>query len=59
MRQAQARTRHLYDLRVFLVSDNSTRSVKLSLPKYSVDGASAEDKGILGAADTLRGRPWN
>ena len=32
----------LYDLRVFLDSDGSARSVKLPLAKHSVDGASAE-----------------
>ena len=46
-RQAQARTRHLYDFRVFLDSYGSTRSVKLPLPKYSVNGASAEGSWAL------------
>ena len=41
-RQGQARTRHLYDFRVFLDSDDGTRSVKLPSAKYSVDGSSAE-----------------
>lgn len=46
-RQAQARTRHLYDYRVFLDSEGSTRSMKLPLAKYSVDGASAEGSWAL------------
>ena len=47
MRRTQAHTRHLYDLRVFLDSDGSTRSVKLPLTKYSVDGPSAEGSWVL------------
>ena len=46
-RQVQARTRHLYDFRVFLDSDGSTRSVELPLAKYSVDDASAEGSWAL------------
>ncbi|CAN0211725.1 unnamed protein product [Pylaiella littoralis] len=38
-RQARARTRHLYDFRVFLDADGSTRSFKLPLEKYFMDGA--------------------
>ena len=57
-RQAQARTHHLYNFKVFLDSNGSfTRGVKMPLAKHSVDGASAE--GYWGAADALRGRPWN
>lgn len=41
-RQAQARTRHLYDFRVYPDGDGSMRSMKLPLEKYSVDGASEE-----------------
>ena len=40
-RKAQARTSHLYDFRVFLETDGSTRSMKLPLAKYSVAGAAA------------------
>ena len=46
-RKAQARTSHLYDFRVFLETDGSTRSMKLPLAKYSVDGAAAEGSWAL------------
>ena len=46
-RKAQARTSHLYDFRVFLETDGSTRSMKLPLAKYSVDGATAEGSWAL------------
>ena len=46
-RQAQAWTRHLHDFKVFLDSDGSTRSVKLPLTKYCVDGASVEESWVL------------
>ena len=46
-RKAQARTSHLYDFRVFLKTDGSTRSMKLPLAKYSVDGAAAEGSWAL------------
>ena len=36
-RQSQQRTRHLYDYRVHLEQDQSTRSMKLLLKKYSGD----------------------
>ena len=36
-RQSQQRTRHLYDYRVYLEQDQSTRSMKLQLEKYSRD----------------------
>lgn len=36
-RQAQARTHHLYDFRVFLDNDGSTRSMRLPLDQYSAD----------------------
>ena len=42
-RKAQARTSDRYDFRVFLETDGSTRSVKLPLAKYSVDGAAAAE----------------
>ena len=38
--QAQARTRHLHDYRVFVYRDRSTHSVTLPLSKYSVDETS-------------------
>ena len=41
-RKAQARTSDRYDFRVFLETDGSTRSVKLPLAKYSVDGAAGQ-----------------
>ena len=37
IRQSQERTRHLYDYRVQLQEDQSTRSMKLPLEKYSGD----------------------
>ena len=46
-RRAQARTSDRYDFRVFLETDGSTRSVKLPLAKYSVDGAAAEGSWAL------------
>ena len=46
-RKAQARTSDRYDFRVFLETDGSTRSVKLPLAKYSVDGAAAERSWAL------------
>ena len=46
-RKAQARTSDRYDFRVFLETDGSTRSVKLPLAKYSVDGAAAEGSWAL------------
>ncbi|CAN0269093.1 unnamed protein product, partial [Pylaiella littoralis] len=46
-RQAQVRTRHLYDYRVFLERDGSTHSVKLPLAKYSVDGSAGEGSWAL------------
>ena len=46
-RKAQARTSDHYDFRVFLETDGSTRSVKLPLAKYSVDGAAAEGSWAL------------
>ena len=46
-RKAQARTGDRYDFRVFLETDGSTRSVKLPLAKYSVDGAAAEGSWAL------------
>ena len=46
-RKAQGRTSHLYDFRVFLETDGSTRSMKLPLAKYSVDGAAAEGSWAL------------
>ena len=46
-RKAQARTSDRYDLSVFLETDGSTRSVKLPLAKYSVDGAAAEGSWAL------------
>ena len=46
-RKAQARTSHLYDFRVFLETDGSTRSMKLPLAEYSVDGAAAEGSWAL------------
>ena len=45
-RKAQARTSHLYDFRVFLETDGSTRSMKLPLAKYSVDGVAAEGSWV-------------
>ena len=46
-RKAQARTSDRYDFRVFLETDGSTRSMKLPLAKYSVDGAAAEGSWAL------------
>ena len=46
-RKAQARTSDRYDFRVFVETDGSTRSVKLPLAKYSVDGAAAEGSWAL------------
>ena len=46
-RKAQARTSDRYDFKVFLETDGSTRSVKLPLAKYSVDGAAAEGSWAL------------
>lgn len=46
-RQAQVRTRHLYDYRVFLERDGSTHSVKLPLAKYSVDGSAGKGSWAL------------
>ena len=46
-RKAQARTSDRHDFRVFLETDGSTRSVKLPLAKYSVDGAAAEGSWAL------------
>ena len=42
-RKAQERTRHVYDYRVVLKRDESTRSVKLPLELYGTD-----EKGALG-----------
>ncbi|CAN0469782.1 unnamed protein product, partial [Laminaria digitata] len=46
-RKAHTRTSHLYDFRVFLETDGSTRSLKLPLAKYSGDGAAAEGSWAL------------
>ena len=55
-RQAQARTRHLYDYRFFVDRDGSTHSVKLPLSKY-FDGRLVWG-GILSAAEVLRPGRW-
>ena len=46
-RKAQVRTSDRYDSRVFLETNGSTRSLKLPLAKYSVDGAAAEGSWAL------------
>ena len=46
-RKAQAHTSDRYDFRVFLETDGSSRSVKLPLAKYSMDGAAAEESWAL------------
>ena len=46
-RKTQTRTSDRYDFRVFLETDGSTRSVKLPLGKYPVDGAAAERSWAL------------
>ena len=46
-RKAQARTSDRFDFRVFIETDDRTRSVKLPLAKYSVDGAAAEGPWVL------------
>lgn len=64
-RQSQLRTRHLYDYRVQLELDQSRRSMKLPLDKYSADPdagvgswvllerTTAEQVAGVGAANTL------
>ena len=67
-RQSQLRTRHLYDYRVQLELDQSRRSMKLLLDKYSADDpdggvgswvlldrTTAEQVAGVGAANTLGG----
>ena len=46
-RKARARTSERYDSKVFLETDGSTRSLKLPLAKYSVNGAAAEGSWAL------------
>ena len=46
-RQSQERTRHLYDYRVHLEADQSTRSMKLPLQRYSGVPSAAVGSWVL------------
>ena len=46
-RQSQERTRHLYDYRVHLEVDQSTRSMKLPLQRYSGDPGAVVGSWVL------------